>query len=95
MKKIEQKYKSHKEIIYEICMNINNCANCYNEETRQTECTPFHCVQLYDVSRDSFCMEPYGEKTNRLLDDIAKQYGYKVDFIMKGKIITCIKFYKQ
>lgn len=22
-------------------MNINNCANCYNEETKKTECRPF------------------------------------------------------
>lgn len=31
----EQKRKeAHKEIIFDICMVVNNCACCYNDETR-------------------------------------------------------------
>ena len=39
---IEQdRRNAHKDILTEICMNINNCADCYNEETKKTECRPF------------------------------------------------------
>lgn len=85
----------HKDIIFDICMNINNCANCYNEETRQTDCYPLQCVETYDLSENSFCIEPYGEKTNKLLYNIADQYGYKFEFIMDGKEIALIKFWRQ
>lgn len=96
MEKLEQKLKEiHQEIIFDICMNINNCANCHNEETRQIDCYPLQCVKMYEVSEKTFCIEPYDERTNKLLVNIADQYGYKYEFIMKGKEIALIKFWKQ
>jgi len=85
----EQKRKeAHKEILTDICMVVNNCANCFN-------CFPLHCVKLHKVTADSFYMEPYySSKTNRELIDIASQNGYKAGFIMEGKEIAWIKFWK-
>ncbi len=55
----EQKRKeAHREIITDICMLINNCANCFNDETRKTDCFPLQCVRLHKVTADSFYMEP-------------------------------------
>lgn len=57
MEKLEQKLKEmHKDIIFDICMNINNCANCYNEETRQTDCYSLQCVETYDLSENFFVL---------------------------------------
>lgn len=93
---VEQKRKEvHKDIITDICMNINNCADCHNEETRKTDCDPLRSVELHKVSANSFYMEPYGSKTNRLLLDIAERYGYKTGFIMKNGEIAWIKFWKK
>lgn len=96
MRNLEQELKElHKDIIFDICMNVNNCANCYNDETRKTDCYPLQCVETYEVSEKSFCIEPYGERINKLLVNIAGQYGYKAEFIMEEKEITLIKFSKQ
>lgn len=90
----EQKRKeAHKEIIKDICIEINNCANCINDEARKIECYPLHCVKLHKVTANSFYMEPYSSKTNRELIDIALQHGYKAGFIMNGNEIW-IKFWK-
>lgn len=94
MENIEWK-EAHKKIIFDICIIINNCANCYNEGIRQTECNPFCCVETYELSEKSFCIDSYNEKTNRLLTDTAKQHGYKVNFIMEENEIVGIKFCRQ
>lgn len=96
MENLEQRLKElHKDIILDICMNVNNCANCHNDETRQIDCYPLQCVEMYEVSEKSFCIEPYCERTNKLLFNIADRYGYKSKFIMEGKEIALIKFWKQ
>lgn len=92
----EQKRKeAHKDIIFDICMIVNNCAECHNDETRQTECYPLNRVELHKVSANSFYMVPYdNSKTNRELIEIAEQHGYKAGFIIEdGK--TVIKFWKE
>ena len=93
---IEQKRKeSHIDILKDICMTINNCADCHNEETHTTECCPCNCLNLQKVSEKCFYIEPYDSKTNRKLFEIASQYGYKTGFVMDDKSrVTHIKFYK-
>lgn len=88
----EQKRKeAHKEIIFDICMVVNNCACCYNDETRQTECYPLDCVNLLHVTENSFYMELYdNSKINRELIEIAEDHGYKAGFVMNEE--TVIKF---
>ena len=86
--------EAHKEIITDICMTINNCANCFNDETRKTDCFPLHCVKLHKVTANSFYMETYSSKTNRELLDIASQHGYEAGFIMEGEE-AWIKFWKK
>lgn len=93
---IEQKRKmTHKKIITEICLLINNCADCYNEEVKKTVCCPLNCVELFKVTEKSFYIEPYDNKTNIKLIDIAEQYGYKLGFIMEENEIKSIKFWKE
>lgn len=92
----EQKRKEvHKEIIFDICMEINNCADCHNDETRQTECCPLNRVELHKVSANSFYMIPYdNSETNRKLIEIAKEHGYKAGFVIEDGE-TVMKFWKE
>lgn len=90
----QKRLEAHKGIIADICMLINNCANCHNDETGKTDCFPLHCVDLHKVTADSFYMETLdNSSTNRKLFDIAGQNGYKAGFIEEGKVI-CIKFWR-
>lgn len=90
----QKRLKAHREIITDICMTINNCANCHNDETRQTDCFPLNCVELYKVTANSFYMETFdNSKTNRELLDIAERHGYKAGLVKEGKDIL-IKFWK-
>ena len=50
----QRRKEAHKEIIFDICMEINNCANCHNDETKKTECCPLNRVELHKVSANSF-----------------------------------------
>lgn len=87
--------ESHKEIIEAICIEINNCADCYNEECRMAECDPCNSVNLFKVTKNSFYIEPYSDsKTNRKLIDIATKYGYEAGFILEGAEVAWIKFWK-
>lgn len=91
----EQKRKeAHKKIIFDICMTINNCAECHNNETRRTECCPLSRVELHKLSANSFYMIPYDSKTNRELIEIAEQHGYKAGFIIEDGE-TVMKFWKE
>lgn len=91
----EQKLKeTHKEIILDICMTVNNCADCHNDETRQIECNPLNCVELHKVSKNQFYMESYDSKTNKQLIEIAEDHGYKAGFIIKDSK-TVLKFWKE
>lgn len=68
-------------------MVVNNCACCYNDETRQTECYPLDCVNLLHVTENSFYMELYdNSKINRELIEIAKDHGYK-SFVTEEMVI--------
>lgn len=93
---VEQKRKeSHKEIIEAICIETNNCADCYNEEGRRAECNHCNRVNLFKVTKNSFYIEPYSDsKTNRKLIDIATKYGYEAGFIMEGAEVAWVKFCK-
>ena len=92
----QKRREAHKEIVTEICLLINNCANCHSDETGKTDCFPLHCVDLYKVTADSFYMEPYTDSNiNRKLLDIASQYGYEAGFIMEEKAVSAIKFWKK
>ncbi|MBD5534540.1 MAG: hypothetical protein HDQ99_02550 [Lachnospiraceae bacterium] len=91
----QKRLEAHKEIITEICLLINNCANCHNDETGKTDCFPLNCVDLHKVTADSFYMETFDDsRTNRKLLDIASQCGYEAGFVMEGKEIS-IKFWKK
>ncbi|RKJ68835.1 hypothetical protein [Roseburia sp. 1XD42-69] len=91
----QKRKKAHKDIIFDICMVINNCACCYNDETRQTECYPLNCVELHKVTANSFYMIPYeNSKTNRELIEIADRHGYKCGLVLEDNE-TIMKFWKE
>lgn len=94
---IEQdRRNAHKDILTEICMNINNCADCYNEETKKTECRPFSCLEVLKVTGTSFYMDAYDAKTNKKLIEIASRFGYKINFVVDNEksVVTEIRFCK-
>lgn len=68
----------HGKIMGEICIYINNRADCYSEDMHKTECNPLNCLgnQVHGITENSFCMEVYGEDVNRGPSGIALQYGY-------------------
>lgn len=89
----QKRLETHRGIILDICIEVNNCANCYNDETHRTECFPLLCVPLHKVTVDSFYMESYdNSKINRRLLAVASQHGYKAGFIMEGGV-NQIKFW--
>lgn len=90
----QKREEVHKEIIFDICMIVNNCAECHNNETKQTECCSLNCVELHKVSANSFYMVPYDNRTNRRLIEIAEQHGYKAGFIIDAGE-TVMKFWKE
>ena len=60
----ENKYfDCHKEIIKEICIYLNNCANCYDEELHCTKCDSLNCTkfQISKTTKDYFYMEIYSD----------------------------------
>lgn len=91
----QKRLEEHREIITNICMTVNNCANCHNDETRRTDCFPLNCVDLHKVTANSFYMESFdNSQTNRELLDIASQNGYEAGFIKEDNAIM-IKFWKR
>lgn len=91
----QKRLEAHKGIITDICMTVNHCANCHNDETGKTDCLPLYCVDLHKVTADSFYMESFdNSRTNRELLDIASQNGYEAWFIKEDNVIM-IKFWKK
>jgi hypothetical protein len=87
--------EAHKEIIKEICMIVNNCADCHDEKTRQTECVPDQRVDLYKVTETSFYIDAYDSKTNRKLLDMGNEYEYKTGIVIEDDDTSYIKFWKE
>lgn len=87
--------EEHKKIIFDICMMVNDCAECHNDETRRTECCPLNHVELHKVTANSFYIMPYdNSKTNRELIEIAERHGYQVGLTMEDKGMI-MKFWKE
>lgn len=81
-KYIQQKKRDvHKDILLDICMNVKNCADCYNEQTHQCECDCFNRIKIFKSTEKQFYIEPYSSKTNLLLRDIAENHGYNSGII--------------
>lgn len=88
--KIEEIHKEiHKEIIEDICLIINNCAECFNDEIMQVDCCPLQCVELYDITADSFYIDCYFNLLVELAD-IAFEHGYGISVTKEEGI----KFWK-
>lgn len=77
--------KYHHLLIEELCMATNNCADCYDEEARQTDCEPESRLQLFHLSENGFSIEPYfDEKCNQKLLRLAEEHGYIGELIKDG-----------
>ncbi len=96
MVNVNQKQKeAHKEIIADICGVINNCANCYDDGAMKINCNPLSCVHLYDVSVDSFSMDPYEDEINKRLIGIAGRHGYSAGIVIEDKEVIGIRFWRE
>lgn len=86
--------KINVNILQELCICINNCADCYNEETRKVECAPLasleHHGELY-LSDSSFYLNSYDKQTNEELFEVAAKYGYHVEAMPDERL----RFYKE
>lgn len=75
----------HKEILEDICINLLNCTDCGKN------CNPrwrLSCnAGLIVMSETTFQIEPYSDKTNKQLMDIAKNHNYKAEIIHNNEDI--------
>ena len=89
-----QRKEMHKDIIEAICIEINNCADCINDECRRTECFPLSRVELFKVTANSFYIETYdNSRINRKLLELAEEYDYNAGLIEENGIVS-IKYWK-
>lgn len=81
-----QRLNLHKEVLKEFCVELHNCADCYNERTRRVECDPLHELlsEVYQVTENGFYLEPYSSQTNRKLVTVAERCGYQCGLIEQG-----------
>lgn len=85
--------ENHKNILKDICMNVHNCADCFDESTRKVCCNPH--VDTFHVSKNAFYIESYGDsRTNKVLLDMAEKYGYEAGVIFENGICM-IKYWKR
>ncbi len=93
---VRQRMGLHKDVLLAICMATKNCADCFSDETRRTDCSPTCRLRntLIRVTENGFYIESYNNsKVNRELLDLANDYGYKAGLVKKEDIIF-IKFWK-
>lgn len=74
----------HKEFLNALCVCLHNCADCYDDVTRQSECEPARRMNLYYVSDKGFSIEPCSEKLNQKLLRLAEEHGYIGELIKDG-----------
>lgn len=90
-----KKRELHADIIADICININNCASCYSDIYKRVECNPINCMNVFQITKNSFCIELYEGDVCRRLLDIAENHGYKMGIVCnKDFIEEHIIFYK-
>lgn len=77
----QKKREDHKDVLLDMCMNIKNCADCYNEQTHQCDCNCFSRIKIFKSTDKQFYMETYSNKVNTLLREIAENHGYYMGII--------------
>lgn len=92
----KQRLNHHKEVLKELCVELHNCADCYNEETRRVECDPLRELssEVYQVTENGFLLEPYSSQTNRKMVAVADRCGYQCGLTEHGTE-TWLKFLRQ
>ena len=68
----------HEDILLDICLNLCNCADCYDEYYHTCNCHAKRKLDISHVTETSFCIEPYEEKTNLRLKKVAAINGYNM-----------------
>lgn len=92
---VKHRLNLHKEVLQNLCVEIHNCADCYQEEKRRVECEPLHELlsEVFQVTENSFYLEPYGSQTNRRLVVAAAECGYQCGLVKNGAE-TWLKFWR-
>lgn len=90
-----QRLNLHKEFLKELCVELHNCADCYNEGIRRVECDPLHelSLEVYQVTENAFYLEPRNSQTNRKMVVVADKCGYQCGLVEKGAE-TWLKFWR-
>lgn len=91
------KGKEHQGILMDICIELKNCADCHNDEAGKIDCCPAQRLsqELHNVISDSFATEPFDERTNEKLTEIAKKHGYVMETISSGSEGEMLTFHKE
>ena len=94
-KEHEKILEPHKHILTDICIEINNCAECFDEDTKEVDCCPICCLykELHEISENTFYIEYQNKKMYDKFEEIANKHGYKM-IITKVEKREMVKFYK-
>lgn len=92
---VTNRKKKHEEILTDICVEIHNCTDCYNEDSKCCICNAVsEMTELLDISTKGFYMQPYDSKTNLRLCEIAGKHGYRFEIVLRHKGIL-LHFFKN
>lgn len=93
---IAKRKKKHEKIFLDICGEINNCADCYNEEHKCCICNATKELErnVFDISAKGFFMKPHEPKVNLKLCEVAGKNEYHFEIILKRKGIF-LHFFKK
>lgn len=81
-----------------LCMCLHNCADCFCEEERKTECNPAAMLKndIFSEDKTSFCLEYYpGENVQRQLIKIASEHDYTISILPDQCMIVFSKKEKE
>lgn len=79
--------------IRDICMNVCNCADCYDSGVDSC-CYPKIHLPIYNETESSFEMDMYGNQTNNMLFLLARQHGFNADYVRENGEILCLRFWR-
>lgn len=92
---VTNRKKKHEEILTDICVEIHNCTDCYNEDSKCCICNAVNkMTELLDISTKGFYMQPYDAKTILRLCKIAGKHGYRFEIVLRHKRIL-LHFFKN
>lgn len=69
------------KFLEDLCVNLNNCTDCYDDEMKQCKCCPLMTLNLCKIDDKHIYLDPYSADINEKLKRIAISYGYCADLV--------------